>query len=143
MNCTLKMILSYLKSAPSTAKFSEKTKAPEFGIKNILLGYFWTRISKNYWICLIATFRRKTNMPKFGYFWTRISKNYCHIRNQHLWICLKVKFCEETKMLNFGTLVEYFWPKMPYLGISGLEFKQKLLWYLKSAPLNLSNCKIL
>ena len=49
-------------------------------------------------------------------------------------------------MPKFGTknaLVEYFWPKMAYLDIFGLEFKQKLLPYLKSEPLNLSNCKIL
>ena len=31
---------------------------------------------------------------------------------------------------------------MPYLGIFELEFKKKLLSYLKSAPSNLSNCKI-
>ena len=31
---------------------------------------------------------------------------------------------------------------MPRVGIFGLEFKQKLLSYLKSAPSNLSSCKI-
>ena len=32
--------------------------------------------------------------------------------------------------------------KMPYFGIFGQEFKKKLLSYLKSAPSNLSICKI-
>ena len=31
---------------------------------------------------------------------------------------------------------------MPYLGIFGHEFKKKLLSYLKSAPSNVSICKI-
>ena len=38
------------------------------------------------------------------------------------------------RISKFGTI-------MPYLGILGLEFK-KLLSYMKSAPSNLSNCKI-
>ena len=49
-------------------------------------------------------------------------------------------------MSKFGTrnaLFGYFWPKMPYLDIFGLESKKKRLSYSKSAPLNLSNCKIL
>ena len=32
---------------------------------------------------------------------------------------------------------------MPCFGIFGLDLKKKLLSYLKSAPSNLSNCKIL
>ena len=107
--------------------------------------------NKHPWICLIAKFRDKTKMPKFGtentlfgYFWAGILENYCHIWNQHLRICVNAKFCEETKMLRFGTkcgLFEYFWPTVLYLDIFGLEFKKKLLWYFKSAPLDLSNCK--
>ena len=41
---------------------------------------------------------------------------------------------QKRKSLNLG-------PKMPYLGIWGSHFV-KLLSYLKSAPLNSSNCKI-
>ena len=62
------------------------------------------------------------------YFWAKILKNYCLIWNQHPRICLIVKFCEETKIPKFGTknaLLEYFWPKMPYLGIFGQELKKK------------------
>ena len=32
---------------------------------------------------------------------------------------------------------------MPYLGISGQEYSKKPFLYFKSAPPNLSNCKIL
>ena len=32
---------------------------------------------------------------------------------------------------------------MPYLGISGQEFSKEPFFYFKSAPSNLSNCKIL
>ena len=32
---------------------------------------------------------------------------------------------------------------MPYLGTFGVEIFKKLLWYLKSAPSDLSNSKIL
>ena len=140
----LKMILSYLKSAPSNlsnCKISRKNKKKlKFGIKNTLFGYFWARISKNYchiWnqlpqICLIVKFFRKTKMPKCGiknalhrHFWTPILNSYCHIWNRHLRFCLITKFCAEMKMSKFGTrnaLFKYFWLKMPYLGIFVEEF---------------------
>ena len=60
-----------------------------------------------------------------GYFWTKILKNYYHIWNQHLRIGGIAKFCEERKIPKVGSknaLFEYFWPKKPYLGIFGLEF---------------------
>ena len=44
-------------------------------------------------------------------------------------------FVKRWKLLNLG-------PKISYLGIFELEFLKKLLSYLKSAPSNLSNCKI-
>ena len=48
-------------------------------------------------------------------------------------------------MPKFGTknaLFGYFWTKMLYLGIFGLELKKKRIFsYLKSIPSNLSNCK--
>ena len=81
----------------------------------------------------------------FGCFGAGTWKQYCHIWNQHPRICLIAKSGEETKMLKFGTkdaLFGNFWPKMLDLDILGLEFKKKLLSYMKSAPLNLSNCKI-
>ena len=57
-----------------------------------------------------------------GYFWARILKNYCHIWNQHPRICLIAKFHEKWKCLNLG-------PKMPYLGIFGLEFEKNIVIY--------------
>ena len=83
-------------------------------------------------ICLFATFHEKTKMPKFatktalfGFFWTGIWKRYCHIWGRRPRICLIAKFRGKTKMPKFGTrnaLFGYFWPKMPYLGVFGLEF---------------------
>ena len=135
------MILSYLKSKPSNlsnCKISGKNKNT---IKNALFGYFWAGILQKYchiWnrqlrICLIAKFCEETKMTTLGiknaiswvfftknvlfeYFWARILKNYCQIWNQHTWICLIAKYCEIMKMpKNLG-------PKVPYLGIFGLEF---------------------
>ena len=63
-------------------------------------------------------------MPYLDIFGARILKNYCHIWNQHLRVSLIAKLYEETKMPKFGTknaLFEYFWLKMPYLGIFGQE----------------------
>ena len=118
--------------------------------KNFLKNYchIWNHNPR---VCQIPKFRKKTKMHKFRtknalfrYLCTRNLENYCHVWNQHLRICLIAKFCEETKMPKFGT-------KMPFLSIFdqecliwvflGKNFK-KLLWDLKPAPLNLSNCKI-
>ena len=87
----LKIILSYLKSAPSNFvnyKISWKNRNRlNRGPKNAL----------------------------FGYFWTRTFKNYCHIWNQHPRICLVAKFCEKTKLPKSGTkniLFGYFWARI-------------------------------
>ena len=75
----------------------------------------------------------KTKIPKLGsknalfwYFWGRTLKSYSHIWNRHRWIRIIAKFCEETKMPTFG----YFWPKMPYLGIFGLDCFWKNYCYI-------------
>ena len=140
--------------------FTKKQKCLNLGPKMLYLGIFGLEFKKNYchiwnqdpWICLIAKYCEIMKMPKFGsksalfgYFWARILKDYCHIWNQHLRISIIAKFCEETKMRKFGAknaLYWYFWPKMPFLGIFRQEFLKKLLSYLKSAPSNLSDCKI-
>ena len=114
------------------------------------------------WIYLNPKYCELKKMPKFGtksalfgLFLARILKNYDHIWNQHFRISVVAKFCEGGKCLNLG-------PKMPYLGIFdgkcliwafltknalfgkfSVRIFKKLLSYLKSAPLNLSNCKIL
>ena len=47
----LKTILSYLKSVPlklPNFKISLKTKTPKFWTKNVVFGYFWSTILKNY-----------------------------------------------------------------------------------------------
>ena len=79
----------------------------KFGTKNALFAYFWVGILKQYChisnqhfrICLIATFRGKTKMPKFG------TKN----------VLLGIF---EKKIYYLGI----FEKKMSYLGIFGLEF---------------------
>ena len=130
-------------------------KTSKFGTKNVLFGYFWTRILKNccrIWnhhlpISVVTKFcggtkiykfgTKNANLTKkalFGYFWARIKKNYCQIWNQHLQVCLFAKFTKKQKCLNLG-------PKMPDLCIFELEF-ETIFSYLKSAPSNLSNCKI-
>ena len=74
-----------------------------------------------------------TKEALFGHFEARILKKY--IWNQHPQICQFAKFHDKTVMSRFGTknaLFGYFWATI---------FK-KLLTYLKSAPSNLSYCKI-
>ena len=92
----------------------------------------------SYWKIL----QKKTKMLKFGTtnalfgcLWPNILKNYCHIWNQHPQIAVIAKFLEIMKMAKFGTknaLFRYFWARI---------FK-KILPFLKSAPSNLSICKI-
>ena len=140
---TLKFV--YCKISP------KKTNMPKFGTKNALFGYFCCGILKKYchiWnqhprVCLIGEFCKKTKMPIFGnknallkYFGLVFEKNYCHIWNLDPRVCLMREFCKKTKMPTFGSknaLFKYF----------GLAFEKKLLSYLKSAPSNLSHCKIL
>ena len=136
-------------------KFGLKLKILKFGTQNALFGYFWTGIWKQYChvrnqhprICLTEKFREKMKMPKFGTknalfgcFWARILKNdYKTIVTFEISILEIVKMrnlVKKWKCLNLG-------PKIPYLGILGLELKKKLLLYLKSAPSNLTNCEIL
>ena len=124
---------------------------PKFGIRNALFEYFWARILKNYchiWnehlrISLISKFCKVIKMPKFGtksalfgYFWAASLKKYCHIWNQHLRISLIPKFRKEAKPPKFATKNDLF-------GYFRARILKKLLSYLKSAPSNLSACKIL
>ena len=112
--------------------------------------YFWAGIWKYYChvsnqrprIFLIPKFGAKIKILKFRtknvlfeYFWAGTWKNCCHIWNQYPQICLVANYHEITKMHKFAT-------KSALFGYFGLEFKKKLLSYLKSAPSNLSICKI-
>ena len=123
---------------------------PKFCTRNLLFRYFWNAIWKQYchiWnqhprICLIAKFCERMSkfclnfglkLHYFGIFGLEFKGKCCHIWNQHPRICLIAKFYVETKMPKFcsrNALFLYFWE-----GI----WKE----YLKSAPSNLSNCKIL
>ena len=87
-------------------------------------------------------FGEKTKISKFltknvwlRYFWVGIWKKYCHFWNEYTRICLIAKYHEIIKMPKFGTkstLSGYFWARI----------LKTLLSYLKSAPSNLSICKI-
>ena len=91
---------------------------------------------------LLQSFVQKIKIPKcvirnalLEYFLAGILKNYCHIWNQHLRISVIAKFCKETRIPTFGiknTLFGYFYARI----------LEKLFSYLKSAPSNLSICKI-
>ena len=131
----LNILLSYVKSAPSIcliAKFREIMKIPKFEIKNNLFRYFWARIFKkllpwlrsaplnlsNWKILFKKMSKFGTKNTLFGYFWARSLKSYCPISNQHLQIYLITKKTPaKQKCVNLG-------PKIPYLGIFGLEFKK-------------------
>ena len=119
------------------AKFLGKTKTPSkmryLGIFG--LGFYKTTVIfeiGSFEFVLLQNFVKKQKWLHlglkchfFGIFhqecliWVFLSKNfknYCQIWNQHPWICLIAKYCEIMKMpKNLG-------PKVPYLGIFGLEF---------------------
>ena len=91
-------------------------------------------------------------MPKFGtknalfdYFYARFLKDYCHISNQHPRISLYPDFAKKQKCLYLRSKMSYlsiFDRKCLIMVFLSSNFK-KLMSYLKSAPSNLSNCKVL
>ena len=117
----------------------------KFGTKNVLFGYFWATILNNYchiWnqhlrISVIAKFCEETKLPKygiknalFGYFWQK-----CLI-----WVFLgkifrkaivifKISTLKFVKLRNFTKKQKYInlGPKMPDLGIFGLEFENNIV----------------
>ena len=72
----------------------------------------------------------------FGCFGVRILKKAIVIFEINTFKLAKPKFREKIKMSKFGTKNDLF----PYFGA---RISKKLLSYFKSAPSNLSNCKIL
>ena len=103
-------------------------------------------------ICLSAKFHGKTKMPKFGpkmfdlcIFGLEFENNMVIFEISILEFTLLQDFAEKQKYLNLL-------PKTPYLGIFAknailgyfwADVSKMLLSFLKSAPSNLSNCKIL
>ena len=116
------------------------------GQKLLYLGSFGLNSKKSLsyfksvpWTCLIAKFGAIIQFLKFGpylgYFWVEIWKQFFHIWNQLSQICIIAKFCKKQKCLNLG-------PKMLILVFLGWNLKT-IMSYLKPAPSNLSNCKVL
>ena len=79
-----------------------------------------------------------TKNALFGCFWTGIRKQYYHISNQHLQICLIPKFHKIMKMPKINIWAQ----KCLIWGFFGWNLKDTILSCWKSAPSNLSNCKI-
>ena len=118
------------------AKYREIMKMPKFGAKTAWFVYFWAGIWKQYChvrnqhpqICLFVKFHEKTKMPKFGtknalfgYFWARILKKSIVIFEILTLKFFYLKnFMKKQKSLNLG-------PKMPDLGILGLEFESNIV----------------
>ena len=76
-----------------------------------------------------------TRNALFQYFLARILKNHCHVLNEHLRISVMAKFWEKTK-------IAWIWGQKCLIWVF-LDWNLKtILSYLKSAPSNLSNCKI-
>ena len=84
-------------------------------------------------------------MPYLGVFGREFSKNIVIFEISTFELVKLQNFVKKKKCLNLG-------PKIPILSIFdqkcfiwvflGKKFKKKLLSYLKSVPLSLSNCKI-
>ena len=106
----------------------------------------WTNQNAKIWDqkCYFRVFLTKNAL--FGYFFGKnLKKNYCEIWNQPLQFCLVAKYQEKTKMPKFETknaLLGIFDQECPVWVFLGENFKKRLVSYLKSAPSNLSNCKI-
>ena len=133
----LKKLLSYLKSAPfklGICTISRNNKNAYICDQKCHLGIFRLEFQKTNVMSEISPlelvslqhFVKKhkclTLGPNFGYFWTGIWQQYCRIWNQH---SRTLKFREKTKMPNFETRNAWFvsfWPKMPYVGIFGVQF---------------------
>ena len=130
-----------------------------FLTKTALFAHFWARIllpylksgHSNLSHCKIlrppppphAKFGTKNAL--FEYFWAGILKSYCLIWKQHLWICLIAKFYKETKMPKFRNQKCHFWvflTKNALFIYFWARILKILLPDLKSAPSNLSICKI-
>ena len=71
-------------------------------------------------------------------------KSICYISNQPPQILLNAKFHEKLKLPKLKTkiaLFGYFWPKMSYLALFGLEFEKNIVIY-ETSLLNLFCSKV-
>ena len=103
----------------------------------------WVFLGRNLKITLLYLKSAPSNLSNckiwcyalFGYFWARVLKNYCLIWISTLKIFQLQNVAKEQKRLicDQKCILCFFLGKI----------LQKLLSYLKSAPSNLSHCKIL
>ena len=121
----------------------QKFQILKFRTKNASFGYFWAGIWKCCYIgdqqsriCHCKILCNNENALIWDQkcliwvFWSNtFKKNCCHVWNQHPQIFLIAKFCEKTKTPKFGiknTIFGYFWLKILYLVIFGLEFEKNI-----------------
>ena len=83
----------------------------------------------HFWIFL-------TKNVVFWYFWAKILKNLLSYLKSASW---KISICKISRRKQKWRNLE---PKMPDLGIFGLEFENNIAIFEISAPSNLSICKI-
>ena len=121
------------------AKFGANIKILKFETKNAWFGYFWAGIWKQY--CFKSAFLNQhasSAWPKMlhvSIFGLEFKKNYCHIWNQHPRICLIAKCRKKAKIPEFGAkFCLNVGPKMPSLGIFGLNFVNYIVMFEISAP---------
>ena len=121
----------------------QKFQILKFRTKNASFGYFWAGIWKCCYIgdqqsriCHCKILCNNENALIWDQkcliwvFWSNtFKKNCCNVWNQHPQIFLIAKFCEKTKTPKFGiknTIFGYFWLKILYLVIFGLEFEKNI-----------------
>ena len=123
--------------------------------------HIWNQCPRIYIIAKIVAkiriLKLWTKNVLFGYFRAGIWKTYCHIWNQQPQIFLKAKFCAKMKILKSRTKNVFFWyfwagiwkyyrhvwnqyprisygPKMPNLGILGLECENVIVIFEIRVP---------
>ena len=130
-------------------KFQPNIKIFEFLTKTVLTGYFQLDLQKSNIVFEISIFEL-VNMQSFiekqkyfklgpkklylGTFGLQFKKNYYQIFNQRIRICETIKFYPKRK--------KKIWDQKCSIWVF-IWNVEKLLSYLKSAPLSFSNCKIL
>ena len=147
----LKMLLSYLKIAPS--KFLDckvwwennwiwDQKYLIWAFLDWNLKVLFSYLKSAPWNYQIGKFQIRIKMPKFrtknplfGCFWTEIWKRYCCIWNQNLWSFLKAKFGAEIKIL-------IYWTKNALFRCFGHQLGKNVLLYFRLLHSNLFYCKV-
>ena len=122
------------------AKFLGKIKMLKLRGEGSLIWLFQDRsLKKNISISICNKF------CLISVFFSRNLKSICYVSNQPPQILVNAKFHEKIKLSKLKTKIDlfgYFWPKMSYLPLFGLEFEKNIVIY-ETSLLNLSCSKVL